>query len=201
MTIAELVAAPRRRAGFVAMHGRPPLRSAPWARLRPRAAARRGGRPRALFQTSLDECDAPAAVRAILALEETIQAWSHDTDQSDALAQARSALRAAIVCLGEMAVAGIRDPAEVVRPVRRRAASRTGPHAGAREWAAADAIRDRFLAAGVDSTTPPTAPPGIAPGRTGGAEGARRAGPRGQLTAPRRPPFATRLQRGTTYLP
>jgi len=41
-----------------------------------------------IFQASLEECDAPAAVRAILALEETIQAWSRDTDQSDALAQA-----------------------------------------------------------------------------------------------------------------
>ncbi|MFI5259719.1 MAG: hypothetical protein ACHQ01_08950, partial [Candidatus Limnocylindrales bacterium] len=39
-----------------------------------------------VFSASLDECDAPAAVRAILALEETIQSWSHDTDQSDALA-------------------------------------------------------------------------------------------------------------------
>jgi len=59
---------------------------------------------------------APAAVRAILTLEETIQAWSHDTDQSDALAVARSALRSAIVCLGEMAENGTGDPADLVRP-------------------------------------------------------------------------------------
>ncbi len=104
----------------------------------------------AVFSASLDECDAPAAVRAILALEETIQSWSHDTDQSDALASARSALRSAIVCLGEMAAAGTGDPADLVRPfvdglLAERIRART-----ARDWAAADAIRDRLLAAGIE---------------------------------------------------
>jgi len=103
-----------------------------------------------VFSTSLDECDAPAAVRAILALEETIQSWSHDTDQSDALANARSALRSAIVCLGELAVQGAGDPADLVRPfvdalLVERIRSRE-----ARDWAAADAIRDRLLAAGIE---------------------------------------------------
>jgi hypothetical protein len=103
-----------------------------------------------IFQTSLDECDAPAAVRAILALEETIQAWSRDTDQSDALAQARSALRAAVVCLGEMAVAGTLDPAALVGPfVEALLADRVRARE-TRDWAAADAIRDRLLAAGVE---------------------------------------------------
>ncbi len=103
-----------------------------------------------IFQTSLDECDAPAAVRAILALEETIQAWSRDTDQSDALAQARSALRAAIVCLGEMAVAGSRDPAETVGPFVDALLAERLRAREARDWAAADAIRDRLLTAGVE---------------------------------------------------
>jgi hypothetical protein len=103
-----------------------------------------------IFQTSLDECDAPAAVRAILTLEETIQAWSRDTDQSDALAQARSALRAAVVCLGEMAVAGSRDPAELVGPFVDALLAERVRAREARDWAAADAIRDRLLAAGVD---------------------------------------------------
>ena len=104
----------------------------------------------AVFSNSLDECDAPAAVRALLALEETIQAWSHDTDQSDALATARSALRAAIVCLGEMAEVGSGDPADVVRPfVEALLAERVRARAS-REWAAADAIRDRLVAAGIE---------------------------------------------------
>ena len=103
-----------------------------------------------IFQTSLDACDAPAAVRAILTLEETIQAWSRDTDQSDALAQARSALRAAIVCLGEMAVGGSRDPAELVAPFVEALLSARLRAREARDWAAADGIRDRLLAAGIE---------------------------------------------------
>jgi hypothetical protein len=103
-----------------------------------------------IFERSLEECDAPAAVRAILALEETIQAWSRDTDQSDALAVARSALRGAIVCLGEMAVGGSRDPAALVGPfVDALLAERLRARAS-RDWAAADAIRDRLLAAGIE---------------------------------------------------
>jgi cyanophycinase-like exopeptidase len=122
-----------------------------------------------IFETSLDECDAPAAVRAILALEETIQAWSRDTDQSDALATARSALRAAVVCLGEMAVEGSRDPAVLVGPFVDALLAERVRAREARDWSAADAIRDRLLAAGIelhdaaDGTTwelRPTAPVG-----------------------------------------
>jgi len=89
-------------------------------------------------------------VRTILALEETIQSWSHDTDQSDALATARSALRSAIVCLGEMAAAGNNDPAELVRPFVDALLAERVRAREAREWAAADAIRDRLLAAGIE---------------------------------------------------
>jgi hypothetical protein len=104
----------------------------------------------AVFNRSLDECDAPAAVRAILTLEETIQAWSHDTDQSDALAVARSALRSAIVCLGEMAENGTGDPADLVRPFVDALLAERVRSREAREWAAADTIRDRLLAAGIE---------------------------------------------------
>jgi cyanophycinase-like exopeptidase len=104
----------------------------------------------AVFSASLDECDAQAAVRAILTLEETIQAWAGDTDQSDALANARAALRNSIVCLGEMAATGSRDPRELIGPFvdallaeRRRARD-------AQDWAAADVIRDRLLVAGIE---------------------------------------------------
>jgi hypothetical protein len=103
-----------------------------------------------IFARSVEECDAPAAVRAILALEETIQAWSRDTDQSDALAVARSALRGAIVSLGEVAVEGSRDPAALVGPfVDALLAERLRARAS-RDWAAADAIRDRLMAAGIE---------------------------------------------------
>jgi hypothetical protein len=103
-----------------------------------------------IFEASLEECDAAAAVRAILALEETIQAWAGDTDQSDALATARSTLRGAIVCLGELAVAGSRDPREVVGPFVDALLAERLRARSARDWAAADAVRDRLLAAGVE---------------------------------------------------
>jgi hypothetical protein len=103
-----------------------------------------------VFNASLDECDAPAAVRAILALEETIQSWSRDTDQSDALARARSALRAAIVCLGEMAVAGSHDPAALIGPFVDALLAERVRAREARDWAAADVIRDRLAAAGIE---------------------------------------------------
>jgi cyanophycinase-like exopeptidase len=103
-----------------------------------------------IFNASLDDCDAPAAVRAILALEETIQSWSHDTDQSDALATARSALRSAIVCLGEMAVRGAGDPADAVRPFVDALLEQRVRARESRDWAAADVIRDRLLTAGIE---------------------------------------------------
>jgi len=103
-----------------------------------------------LFSTSLEDCDVPAAVKAILALDETIEAWAGDTDQSDALSNARASMRAAIVSLGELAVDGTRDPATVVAPfVDALLAERLRARA-AREWATADGIRDRLLAAGVE---------------------------------------------------
>jgi cyanophycinase-like exopeptidase len=103
-----------------------------------------------IFNVSLGECDVPAAVRAILALDETIQAWAHDTDQSDALASARSALRSAIVCLGEAAAQGTGDPAELIRPFVDALLIDRVRARDARDWAAADEIRDRLLAAGIE---------------------------------------------------
>jgi len=103
-----------------------------------------------IFAASLDDCDVPAAVRAILTLEETIQSWAGDTDQSDALAVARSALRSAVVCLGELAAAGTHDIGALVRPfVDGLLAERERARAG-RDWAAADAIRDRLLEAAIE---------------------------------------------------
>ncbi len=103
-----------------------------------------------IFEASLDECDVPAAVRAILSLEETIQAWAGDTEQSDALANARSALRSAVVCLGELAVEGTRDTGDLIRPFVDGLLAERDRSRAAREWAAADAIRDRLLAAGIE---------------------------------------------------
>jgi hypothetical protein len=150
ISIAEIVAAAHGGAGAAGSEGTPaevPVITAAdsSAPLRDEVTRLEG-----IFSASLEECDAPAAVRAILALEETIQAWSHDTDQSDALATARSALRSAIVCLGELAVQGAADPADLLRPFVDALLAERLRSREARDWAAADAIRDRLLAAGVE---------------------------------------------------
>jgi len=103
-----------------------------------------------IFAASLDECDVPAAVRAILSLEETAQAWAGDTEQSDALAVARSALRSAVVCLGELAADGTRDTPALIRPFVDGLLSERDRARATRDWAAADAIRDRLVAAGIE---------------------------------------------------
>ena len=103
-----------------------------------------------VFEASLDDCDVPAAVRAILTLEETIQAWAGDTDQSDALAVARSALRSAVVCLGELAVDGTRDTPAMIGPFVEGLLAERERARAARDWGAADAIRDRLVAAGIE---------------------------------------------------
>ena len=103
-----------------------------------------------VFSASLDNCDAAEAVRAILALDETIQAWAGDTDQSDALAVARSTMRSAIVCLGELAARDARDPRELIAPFVEALLAERLRAREARDWAAADAIRDRLLAAGIE---------------------------------------------------
>jgi len=152
LTIADLVAAAQGNAPSPVAASGAASPQAPVQAAAPAAGLLRDetAKLEAVFGASLEECDAPAAVRAILTLEETIQAWSFDTDQSDALAMARSALRSAIVCLGEMAAEGTSDPAELVGPfVEALLAERVRVRA-AREWAAADAIRDRLLAAGIE---------------------------------------------------
>ncbi len=152
LTIADLVAAAHGESG-AAVAARPDR--AADAEAAPRAVEGHPLRDEvarldAVFGASLDQCDAAAAVRAILTLEETIQAWAGDTDQSDALAVARSTLRSAIVCLGELATEGTRDPRELIAPFVDALLTERLRARADRDWAAADAIRDRLLAAGIE---------------------------------------------------
>jgi cysteinyl-tRNA synthetase len=54
------------------------------------------------------------------------------------------------VCLGELAVEGSRDPAELVGPFVDALLAERVRAREARDWAAADSIRDRLLVAGVE---------------------------------------------------
>jgi len=107
------------------------------------------------FAAAMAERRADLAVAATLELDAAIVSWSADSLQSDEADLARSALRTMIVRLGELAEAGGPAPEEVLAPlvdalVDARTTART-----ARDWAAADALRDRLLAAGVEINDSP----------------------------------------------
>lgn len=102
------------------------------------------------FGVALAALDVPGAVRAVLELEETLEAWRADNAATDEPDRARSVFRSMLVRLGELAVTGARDPRAVVGPVvevalAERAAARVG-----KDFAASDRIRDALAAAGVE---------------------------------------------------
>lgn len=101
------------------------------------------------FERALTEADGTLAVQTILELEFAINAWSADTDEDQGTGQARAVLRAMIARLTSLVCAGLRDPAEPLRPavdplLALRAQLRAEGH-----YPAADAIRDALTAGGV----------------------------------------------------
>jgi len=102
------------------------------------------------FVEALGARDVDAAVAAVLELDTALVDWSRDSLQSDHLAQGRSVLRSMVLCLGEVARTGARDPAEVVGPfVEAVLDARTRARSGG-DYAAADALRDQLVAAGIE---------------------------------------------------
>jgi hypothetical protein len=102
------------------------------------------------FDYAVTALDVDAAVRAVLALDDTLVAWAGDTTQSDAADRGRAALRRMIARLGELARTGARDPRQVVGGfvealLEARAGARTG-----RRYDDADRLRDRLLALGIE---------------------------------------------------
>ncbi len=94
--------------------------------------------------------DVQAAVRAVLAMENTLIAWSRDTAGTDEIDRARATLQALIVRLGEVvpggavAAGGVPDPL-VALLVELRAAARAG-----KDYALGDRIRDALIDAGIE---------------------------------------------------
>ena len=89
-------------------------------------------------------------IRDSLELEQAIVDWSADTEELDGIDRPRATLRRMVTRLGEVAVAGTRDPRELVSPfvdalieLRNRARKE-------RAWALADDLRDRLVAAGIE---------------------------------------------------
>jgi len=107
-------------------------------------------RARAAFDVAMAARDADAAASAVLELEQAITDWTADTLQSDDGDHARRTLRGMVLELATAARDGLADPAARIAPLvdallERRAAARS-----ARDFATADALRDRLAAAGVE---------------------------------------------------
>ncbi len=107
------------------------------------------------FAAALAERQVDLAVAVTLEFDAAIVSWSADSLQSDEADLARSALRSMIVRLGELADAGGPAPDAVLAPlVNALVDARTAARA-ARDWASADALRDRLLGAGVEINDSP----------------------------------------------
>jgi cysteinyl-tRNA synthetase len=101
------------------------------------------------FDEAVEQHDVHGAVEAILALDDAMVAWSSDTLQSDALDQARRQLRAMVVRLGDLALAGVHDPRQIVAPVVEAVLAARATARGERDFATSDLLRDVLTGAGV----------------------------------------------------
>jgi hypothetical protein len=102
------------------------------------------------FDQAMQQRDALAAVRAVLGLEQSMQDWSIDTLQSDVLVRARGTLRSMISQLGDAAVAGVRDPREVVAPFVEAMLSVRATVRAEKRFDLSDIIRDVFASLNIE---------------------------------------------------
>ncbi len=104
----------------------------------------------ARFDEALSDRDPDRAVDGALRLEGQLEAWKGDTSTTDERDRARAALHRMIVRLGELAVDGTRDPAELIGPFVQIALQERTNARAAKDYARSDAIRDALAAAGVE---------------------------------------------------
>jgi hypothetical protein len=119
----------------------------------------------AAFSTALAQCSVPAAVTAVLELEQTVVDWSRDTLQSDEPDRVRGQLRSMILRLGELAQAGARDPHELLAPVVELLIAERQRARAAKDFEASDRIRHGLAAAGIELRDTPDGPEWHAAGR------------------------------------
>jgi hypothetical protein len=102
------------------------------------------------FKEAQKSADVPGMVSAALELNAELWAWVADPNQSDELDRGRAALRGMVVALGELAIIGTQDPAEIFGPfvdliVENRMRARDE-----KRFAEADSVRDGLASLGVE---------------------------------------------------
>jgi cyanophycinase-like exopeptidase len=102
------------------------------------------------FVAALSHGDPRGAVAALLDLDSAIEGRIRSGEDSPDLDSARSTFRALIARLGEAADHDVVDPRAVVDPFVEALLALRARARDTRDWATADMIRDRLIAAGVD---------------------------------------------------
>jgi cyanophycinase-like exopeptidase len=103
-----------------------------------------------VFTAALSSGDPSSGVRAALALDDTLEAWSGDTTQSDAADRGRAALRRMIVSLGALASTGARDPRDVVGGYVDALIAERSEARAARRYDDADRVREALNKLGIE---------------------------------------------------
>jgi hypothetical protein len=102
------------------------------------------------FDRALESRDTAGAVRSVLELVDTLEAWAGDTTQSDAGERGRAALRRMVVRLGDLAVTGTQDPKEMFGAyIEALLAERAAARSSGR-YADADRVRRVLVAQGIE---------------------------------------------------
>jgi cyanophycinase-like exopeptidase len=100
------------------------------------------------FRVALAAADPERAVAAVLGLDQLMEDWA--ADPSDERDYARSVLRGMVVELGERSRAGLADPQDALRPYVDTLLTLRDQARERRDFAAADLIRDRLTACGIE---------------------------------------------------
>jgi cysteinyl-tRNA synthetase len=102
------------------------------------------------FVEALGRGETRAAVGALLDLDAAITARVRHGEDSPDLDNAAAMFRALIARLGEQAESGPRDPRDAVAPFVEALLELRARARAAGDWPAADLVRDRLAAAGVE---------------------------------------------------
>lgn len=102
------------------------------------------------FADALQRRDADSAVRACLALEQSMNEWSADTLQSDVMDRARETLRSMISQLGDAAVSGVKNPRDVVAPYVEAMLQVRATVRVEKRYDLSDVLRDAFVNIGIE---------------------------------------------------